>query len=77
MTYKGHVENGVVVFDEPVLLEDGTPVSIEIAATPQKTDFVDARSRFEHYRHLIGIVNDLPEDLAENHDKYLEEDYRQ
>lgn len=34
MTYKGHVENGSVVLDEPVQLEEGTVV--EVIITPGK-----------------------------------------
>ena len=29
MTYGGHIENGVVVFDQPVALPEGTEVRIE------------------------------------------------
>jgi hypothetical protein len=25
----------------------------------------------ERYRHIVGIVEDLPPDLSENHDHYL------
>ncbi|MBX9789980.1 MAG: hypothetical protein K2Y37_13765 [Pirellulales bacterium] len=31
MTYRGHIENGVVVFDEPVVLAEGTEVRVEPA----------------------------------------------
>ncbi len=30
MTYKGHVQNGMVVLDEPVSLTEGTRVRIEV-----------------------------------------------
>ena len=30
MSLDGHIENGVVVFNEPVSLQDGTPVRVEI-----------------------------------------------
>ena len=30
MTYRGHIEKGMVVFDEPVSLEEGTQVYIEV-----------------------------------------------
>ncbi len=33
MTIRGHVENGVVVLDDPVKLEDGTPVTVEVTAS--------------------------------------------
>ena len=29
MTYKGHIENGVVVLDEPSALPEGTSVKVE------------------------------------------------
>ncbi len=29
MTYEGHIENGVVVFDRPVALPEGTEVRVE------------------------------------------------
>ena len=29
MTFQGHIENGVVVFDEPVPLPEGTAVHVE------------------------------------------------
>jgi hypothetical protein len=35
MTYQGHIENGIVVFDEPISLPDGTEVRVEVApSTP-------------------------------------------
>jgi hypothetical protein len=65
MTYRGHVENGVVVFDQPVALPDGTQVSVEPASAPK------ARTLSERLRGVIGIAKGLPPDLAENHDHYL------
>jgi hypothetical protein len=43
MSYQGHVENGVVVFDEPAQLAEGTAVRVEpvVAAT---LDFWQPRS---------------------------------
>ncbi len=31
MTFKGHVENGTIVLDEPAVLPEGAPVRIELA----------------------------------------------
>lgn len=36
MMYRGSVRNGVVVFDEPVALEEGTPVVVEAAGEPKR-----------------------------------------
>ncbi len=35
MNYQGHIEAGVVVFDQPVALPDGTPVRVEPLTVPQ------------------------------------------
>lgn len=35
MTYKGHVENGVVVLDDPTRLPEGAEVRIEFVTAPQ------------------------------------------
>jgi hypothetical protein len=74
MTLEGHIENGMVVFNEPVLLPDGTPVRVEVvAATPAKDqDSAKQAGHFlNHYKNVIGTVEDLPPDAAHNHDHYL------
>ena len=38
MTYKGHVENGVVVLDEPAALPDGAAVKIALAVAASNTE---------------------------------------
>ncbi len=38
MIFQGHIENGVVVFPEPVPYPNGTPVRVE-AVTPSGVDF--------------------------------------
>lgn len=67
MTYKGHVQDGFVVFDDPVKLDDGTPVSVKVETARKSI----AERRLEHYGPLIGILEDEPEDWALNHDRYL------
>lgn len=67
MTYKGHVENGAVVLDEPVALPEGTPV--EVALVKRLGD------ERPHFRKAImafaGKVTGLPEDASMNIDHYL------
>jgi len=63
MSLEGHIENGVVVFDRPVSLPNGTPVRVEVVA-PGKT-------LAEPFQGVIGAGVDLPEDMAKNHDHYL------
>lgn len=68
MTYKGHIENGVAVLDEPVSLQDGTPVLIEIATENQTKP---NKPLSERLKPIIGKAAGLPEDAAVNHDHYL------
>ncbi len=65
MSYRGHVENGVVVFDQPVALPDGTRVSVEPSPPPER------RTLAERLHRVIGAAKGLPSDLARNHDHYL------
>jgi hypothetical protein len=65
MTYRGHVEGGVVVLDEPVRLPDGTQVKVEPLEQPSRPTLA------EQFADIIGAAPDLPEDMAENHDRYI------
>jgi hypothetical protein len=66
MTYKGHVENGVVVLDEPAPLKDGMAVRVEP---------LDGDDDFETLRQgllsVAGSIEGLPEDMARNHNHYI------
>jgi hypothetical protein len=64
MSFHGHIENGVVVFDEPLTVPDGTPVRVEGIVPARKT-------LAERFKNVIGAGVDLPDDLAKNHDHYL------
>jgi len=72
MTYKGHIENGVVVLDVPADLPDGTAVSVQPAG---KARTGKARSQpptlYERLKPVIGKAKGLPPDAALNHDHYL------
>jgi hypothetical protein len=61
MTYKGHVQNGVVVLDEPTDLPDGAEVRVELASGEP--------TLYQELADIVGIV-DGPSDLAEHHDYY-------
>jgi hypothetical protein len=63
MTYRGHVQNGVVVLDEPAKLPDGTSVDVQPVPPPEPT-------LGEKLLKYAGIVEGPP-DLAINHDHYL------
>ena len=71
--YRGHVANGVVVFDEPVALPEGTEVRVAPSVTnstaPQSEE--QAPTWYERLKPLIGSVKGKPPDWAENHDHYI------
>ncbi len=71
MTYKGHVENGTIVLDEPADLRDGAVVRIEVAAEPGEAGEDSGPSFTERFAKVMGKARSLPEDAAENHDHYL------
>jgi hypothetical protein len=65
MTYRGHVQNGQVVFDQVVALPDGTEVVVE-PVTP-----IVRPTLAERFRDVIGAAPDLPSDMAAQHDHYV------
>ena len=70
MSFEGHIENGVAVFDEPVSLPDGLKVRI-VPVVDAARKSAGRKTLAERFKNIIGSVDDLPEDMAENHDKYL------
>lgn len=63
MSYRGLVKDGVVVL-EGVRLPEGTEVRVEpIEPSP--------RTLADRFAPFIGCVDDLPADMAEQHDHYL------
>lgn len=73
MTYQGHIENGVIVLDEPANLQNGTKVRIELLSDGGTTPNADAPpvTQFVHYQSIIGAIDDLPPDFAAQHDHYI------
>jgi hypothetical protein len=64
MTVEGVVRNGVIVVDPSVPLPEGTRVQV-LLPVPEKPSLADKLLA------LAGTVNDLPDDMAEQHDHYL------
>jgi len=62
MIYKGHIENGVVVFAEPVPLAAGTEVRVE-AVAPPAADFWESCSLEELARRQGVSVLESPEEM--------------
>ncbi len=66
MSVIGVVENGKVVLPSETKLPNGTRVRVEpLPAEGPEAPLVDA------FREYIGIFDDLPSDLARNHDHYI------
>jgi hypothetical protein len=64
-SFQGHMREGVVVFDEPVAIPEGTAVRVELLQQPER------KTLAERFKNVIGEGVGLPEDLAKNHDHYL------
>ncbi len=60
MTFRGHVHNVVVVLDEPANLQEGAEVLVEP---------IEQINLADRLRNISGVIQDLPADLADNHDQ--------
>ena len=64
MSLEGIVQNGSIILPEGSQLPEGTLVRIEPVSDEAKT--LAAR-----FAAIVGIVDELPSDMAKNHDHYL------
>jgi hypothetical protein len=80
MTYRGHVKNGVIVPEAGADLPEGAEVRIDVTvsenapgpAQPHDEDATtEIPSFYERYKSVIGVIKDLPQDFAANHDHYI------
>ena len=62
MTYRGHIRNGVVVFEGPAPFADGTPVRVEPEPQPAPAETLRGTKGTELLR-FAGSID--PEDLRE------------
>ena len=70
-TYTGQVQNGVVVFDEGTPpFPAGTKVQITAQVAVEGAD-QDGPTLYDRLKPIIGTIQGLPEDLAEQHDHYI------
>jgi hypothetical protein len=70
MTYRGHVENGVVVLDDAVVLTEGMVVQVDLPGNGDVTDEAEP-TLYERLKSVIGTAQGLPPDAAINVDHYL------
>lgn len=66
MGLPGIVQNGVVVFDNGEKLAEGTRVEVFVRDEGAKKPALRDR-----LLQLAGTVDDLPADMARNHDHYI------
>ncbi len=66
MSFEGHVHNGVIVLDNGHQLADGTRVEVIVREAPETKGTLRDR-----LLKLAGTVDDLPSDMARNHDHYI------
>jgi len=72
MPYRGHVEKGVVVLDEPADIQEGAVVSVTVAVKQDIASCDDAGPTLaERLARVIGKAKGLPPDASLNHDHYL------
>jgi hypothetical protein len=66
MTYRGHVKNGQITLDEPIVLPEGAEVRVEVT----HADVRDGEDLAAMLMRHAGKGRGLPEDLAAQHDHY-------
>lgn len=72
MVYRGHVREGKVVLDEPVVLPEGAAVAVHVEPLELATDDDDSMpTLYEQFESFIGKAKNLPADASINHDHYL------
>jgi hypothetical protein len=75
MTYKGRVQNGVILVEDGVRLPEGAEVHVELADATESPEKNGEPTIWEKLAELGRWAetqpSDLPADLAVNHDHYL------
>lgn len=66
MLLEGTVVNGQVVLDDAPSLPDGTRVEVSVKTAPKTTE-----PTLGFMLKYAGMADDLPADMAANHDHYL------
>ena len=66
MTYRGHIKNGQILFNDPVDLPEGAEVNVEVVENGEPKSTI-----WDRLLKLAGTVEGLPSDMADNHNHYL------
>jgi hypothetical protein len=65
MTFRGHVQSGVVVFDGPQAPPEGAAVEVAVVSVDDTGSLRDMLLEF------AGTIKGLPGDMAAQHDHYI------
>jgi hypothetical protein len=72
MSYRGHVENGIVKIDEDIVLPEGAGVQINLVeGVNSQPDEDEGISLYDRLKPIIGQAQGLPADASLNVDHYL------
>ncbi len=71
MTYRGRVEHGRIVIDEPTDLPEGSQVQVDVRLQPADGPEFEPLTLRERLSRVIGRAQNLPPDMSVNHDHYL------
>jgi hypothetical protein len=66
MIYSGTVIQGKIVFETDPHLPDGTHVEVQVAEPA-----LPSNALRHQLLKLAGVLDDLPSDMARNHDRYI------
>lgn len=70
MTLEGTIQNGVVILDQGgAQIPDGTRVEVVVRELPEQQK--NKGTLRDRLLGLAGTVDDLPADMARNHDHYI------
>jgi hypothetical protein len=67
MTLEGTVVNGAIILDQPHDLPEGARVEVIV----KQRSIGGTDSSLASLLELAGLIDDLPRDMAQNHDHYL------
>jgi hypothetical protein len=72
MTFRGHVENGVIRLEHAPALPEGAEVEVRLLVeSSPKTGDEEIPSLYDRLKDLVGKAEGLPPDASVNHDHYL------
>lgn len=77
MVVNGHIENGQIILEQEIPLQEGVKVRVEFLKDEtanrrdEESSVGNISSLYQRMKPFIGSVEGLPADFAINHDHYL------